>query len=290
MQKGQASRQSNSKLLLVALFLFLFAVPVLVLGPLISSSLFEEERSSDEAIYSAVQADGLDIDKAGTFLKVAGAADLSPVLGKDFLIVSWFNLRSLPQRGESMPVLSHRSTRNGKGYAIALSRTSKEFLRPEVYLSFDGRSGGWYKFSDVKILPGQWFLLAMAYYENRYLGTFVGTYDYTGKVQLKKTGGYEIRIPWKPYKNQSLKVGAVKTGSFRGNIGPVGIFSADNLRTRLSDLLLQFMKEPSELPRYLNDENMLFWSPDGKQDLSPAAHEISMVDAFEKKQEKRIEK
>ncbi len=272
---------SKSNLLLIALFLIIFAVPVLLLGPLLSSRFLESEPYQEDIFGGRLVGDPIEISDHGTFIKVNNAQDLAPPQNGDFLIVSWFNLRSLPSKEGRMFLLSHLNEGgpSKKGYGLALSRASREWMRPEVYLSFDGKTGGWYRFSDIRFLPGQWLMFAMAYYEGKYLGAFVGTYDDRGKVNIQKAGGYELDITWKPYKRSALKVGALKGGLFRGQIGPVGVFNLTNLKESLNSILKDLMRDPIELPSQFNDENVLLWAPSGRNDLSPKAHEIVITEA-----------
>lgn len=276
MARDLASKQSNSNLLLLALFLIVFAVPVLVLGPWLSSRLLDSEPAHEDIFGDRFVGDPIDITERGTFIKVSKASDLAPPQNGNLLVISWFNLRSLPSKEGRMFLLSHLNETGPatKGYGLALSRASREWMSPEIYFSFDGKSGGWYRFSDIRFLPGQWLMFAMAYYEGKYLGAFVGTYDDRGKVQIQKAGGYKLDFDWKHYKRSSFKVGALKEGLFRGQIGPVGVFTIPNLKGHLFTILKDFMREPIELPSIFNDENILLWAPNGRDDLSPKAHEI----------------
>jgi hypothetical protein len=289
METEQASRQSN-KLLLVALFLFLFAVPVLVLGPVLSSVYIDSESPSHDLFAKSFDIEPIEVDDRGGFIKVSKASDIAPRAGQDFFVVSWFNLKSLPSKGGRMFMLSHLKERRSstKGFGLALSRSSKEWMRPEVYLSFDGKSGGWFRFQDIKFIPGQWFMFAVSFYEGKYLGAFIGTYDSRGKVNIQRGGGYEINLPWKRYKTGTLRVGAIESDSFRGFIGPFGVFSAKNIKTNLNDILKSIMLEPSEVPSYFNDEDTLVWSPDGRVDLGPLAHEMKLVEGAKRSPRKRI--
>lgn len=281
MEKSIASKQATSPALLVFLFLFFFVVPVLAFGPFLRAKYVEEEKPPVTVLETTLSSPLL-VSGRGSFLKVAKAEDLAPRPGQDFLTVAWFNFQDLPLQGEKMFILSRfdygSPGESRSGYAIALSR-SFETMRPEVYWSDGSRKqNGWYTFSEVKFLPGEWFLLALSFYSDRYLGVFVGGYDSSGRIKLQSAGGYEINPPILPSGSYPLKVGSVKTGLFTGSLGPVGIFSKPGLSTDLKSTLKDFLREPTSLPDIFDDENILFWSPDGKRDLSPLNHEIRFVE------------
>ena len=111
----------------------------------------------------------------------------------------------------------------------------------------------------------------------------VGSYDQKGKVVINKSGGYELDMPWKSLKGRSLKVGAIKSSTFRGSLGPIGIFSKKDLKRDIMSVLSDFMRDPTTLSGRFNDENILLWSPDGTTDLSPLSHEMLLVDSEPKK-------
>ncbi len=281
MEKSIASKQNTSPALLVFLFLFFFVVPVIALGPFLRAKYVEEEKPPVTVFESSVSSPLL-VNERGSFLKVAKADDLAPRSGQDFLAIAWFNFQDLPIQGEKMFILSRfdygRPGEVASGYAIALSR-SFEMMRPEVYWSDGSRKqSGWYSFAEVKFLPGQWFMLALSFYKDKYLGVFVGGYDANGRIKLQSAGGYELERSIFPSGSYPLKVGSVKTGLFTGSLGPVGIFSKPGLSGDLKSTLKDFLKAPDSLPDIFDDENILFWSPDGKRDLSPLNHEIRFVE------------
>ena len=151
-------------------------------------------------------------------------------------------------------------------------------LRPEVFWRDGHGNGGWYTFSDVKFLPGYWFMIALAYYDDQKLGLFIGSTGVDGKIRIQNAGGYDLGKSVIPGGNAPLKVGSVKTGLFTGNIGPVGMFSKKGISAELKSIIKSFLKEPLTVPSFLNDEDTLFWSPDAKTDLSPHNHELKFID------------
>jgi len=252
--------------------------PVLLLGPPLKKYFFEDTLSEAQVAESAF-ASPIKINARGAFLKVQNAQNLSPSKEKDFLAIAWFNVQDLPTPGQRMFLLSRYDAEAGNksGYAVALARTA-DSLRPEVYWRDEKGKGGWYVFSDVKILPGFWFMLGLTYYQDRYLGTYLGNYQENGKIKLETAGGYDLGRSILPKGDFSLKVGSVKTGLFTGNLGPVGIFSKANMSLEIRDILKNFLKDPVAVPDFFNDEDILFWSPDAKTDLSPNNHDIKFVD------------
>ena len=278
-------RQSNknsgghSFVFLALVFLFFFVVPVLLLGPILRTSFVDDFQPSNSIGDVAIDAP-VAIGGRGAFLKVLPSELFAPSLGKYFFVVAWFNIQDLPSSGQRVFLLSrYESSKSTKsGYAIAISRTI-DSLRPEVYWRDEAGRGGWYSFSDVKILPGYWFMVGLTYYDDTKLGMYVGSYEGNGRVILQPAGGYSFPEPILPASMYPLKVGSVKTGLFTGNIGPVGIFAKESRdHVEIKSIFKNFLKSPMAVPDTFKKDEILFWTPDAKHDLSIYNHELKFVD------------
>ncbi|MCB9030562.1 MAG: hypothetical protein H6619_05880 [Deltaproteobacteria bacterium] len=286
----QGSKHKNPPFLfLLSLFLFFFVVPIAVIAPLINS-LFNIEDFDQSYVEKEIAPSSISVPKRGSFLKVNAAEHLSPTIDKGFLVIGWFNIEDLPAEGERMILLSRYAEASviKHGYAIALTR-EKGVLHPEVLWRDKNGVGAWYPFSHVEILPGYWFMTALSYYNERYLGLHIITTGIDGNLHSYLAGGHELSVPVLPENDFPLKVGSVKTGLFTGSIGPVGVFSVAKLQSKLQDILSSFSDSPADLPDLFKKSEILLWSPDGKSDESQFGHEVKLIEQKRSKSDKEDE-
>jgi len=199
---------------------------------------------------------------------------LNPVSGKDFLITAWLSYRRLPADGERQILLSKfdGESDSRRGYAIALEGGTG-YVRPLVYWRNPHSEGGWYEFADFTVSTEDWFLLAVSFREDRFLGVHKYTIskDHDSKVTL--LGGYDLLEIGLPDNVSELKLGSDRT-NMRIDIGSLGIFSVKNLSEKLRRLLDEFALNPFAIPAVLRDDGTTLWITDGEADKSQYSHDL----------------
>ncbi|RMD86169.1 MAG: hypothetical protein D6808_03895 [Candidatus Dadabacteria bacterium] len=269
---------SGYSVLLIVLFLLFFGATVALIV-----KIGGEHISIGEDASLPIGADyfrqAVDIRGRGAYLKVAHSQDIQPKAGKAFLIVAWFKMDSLPKEGERVFLLSKYdgSSPSKSGYALAL-KGKYQGVNPEVYWRDEKSLGGWYVFSEVSIVPNVWFLTAIAFYEERYLAVYISTINASGEIHLDLAGGYELSQPVYPSSSAQLKFGSVKTGHFKGNIGPVGVFYPHSLGNATKTKLESFLKDPFNIPSWIKGDEVILWVPDGSSDKGPFEFPIKIME------------
>lgn len=252
---------------LVVAFICSFAVPLLLVGKL--SGLFSEEWAerlgvkSDETFPKALSVNG-----ANSTLQIEAHPELNPPADKDFLLIGWFKLNRLPADGQMVLLLSkvENYSRVKRGYAVGLQGAG-DSVRPAVYWQSSGGEGGWQMFSDVKLKPKQWFMLALSFYSGRYLGVHVIDYADPKNFRIVSGGGYDLQQVPLPRSSGGLELGGFIAQEIRGKLGPFGVFTLRNLDQDLKQLLHKFAEQPLQLPGRFDQANVLLWSVDGRKDL-----------------------
>ena len=261
-------------LLLTGLFAASFMLPVLFL-------LFEDKLGvwSDGQLQGDGQAlfsNPFRVKGPGVFFRVRDHQGLDPLSGRDFLLLGWFNLKRLPQPGKRIVLLSKYEDHSltPKGYALGLLRDA-DACRPVVYWNDRGGKGGWYVFSQMDILPRTWFMLALSFRRDRYLGLHSALYlDDAESPRIQLLGGYDLESAVIPESNAQLVMGSFRTSSLRGMIGTIGIFESENLSEDLDSILFSAAANPGEIPDTFDEQQVKFWSVDGVHDLSSFAHRV----------------
>lgn len=253
---------------LVLIYFVAFSMPLLVAGKL--SGLFsvsaKDPDDSDPFFPQAFTVSGPRMT-----LRVGHIDELNPSLDRDFLLIGWFKVRAMPRSGDRTVLLSKfdKKTRFRRGYALALLRDG-EHLRPSVYWADNQGHGGWYNFSDFEVNQRSWFMLAVSFYGGKFLGLHGATgLEENDKAQLKLLGGYELDPPHLPFNRADLLLGADEGSSFRGKVGPFGVFRMASLSEKLKPVLKQVIRDRLSVPASLEQDDIVLWSNDGKSDSGP---------------------
>lgn len=268
-------------LLLALIFTISFAIP-LFCAVQVGGVWFDSDVSRS---YAKEKTDRLFpnarvIGGPNTFLSVSHADDLQPIAGRDFLLTAWFKLRRLPALDERWIVLSkydgESKVRNG--YALALARDG-DLVRPELYWRSAEGKGTWLRFSELDIDSKEWFMLAISFRQDSFLGMHAVTPAVDGREAAKVVllGGYQLN-EMAAGSNEPLLVGSFNVGKFRGMIGPLGIFTPRDLSERLGEILNAAAAAPPAVPDELSLDEVRLWIADGQKDESGTPHSVRFVD------------
>ncbi len=269
-------KDRNYFALLIALFAVAFLIPILFI-----TSFFSGSRSTlptQESEVDAFFSHATSISAAPSFLRVKKSAHLSPIVGEDFLLTVWFRLKKFPQPGEQVGFIAKidASDRSRRGYTIGLTREERD-LRPFVTWRNAEGEGRYQLFSEVALLPRQWYMLALSFVDDSFLGIHLGHIEGEGEIVLEPLGGYEMEEDIRPDSDSDLVLGAQRNGRFRGLLGPFGVFSGEDLGENLEGTLREMLEHPLSLPESIEMEHVLLWSVDGVQDLSENKLELKRV-------------
>ncbi|MBX7136970.1 MAG: hypothetical protein K1X83_03230 [Oligoflexia bacterium] len=272
--------------LLAGLFAAAFVIPFLFAAkiPQLLASKASEIASEEGA--DSLFPDSVFIGGADALITVRESAVLNPPVDKDFLLVAWFKLRNLPANGDDVRLLSHidDSQKQRPGYAIALARHKNE-MRPIVYWNAVNQRAKWKIFDSVKLNPKSWFMIALSFYRQRYLGVHIIELSSDGKGEQRLLGGYDVGEAGLPGGSASLLLGSHGTKSFRGKVGPFGIFNIRDLGADLNEIIKEFRTQPLKLPSRFADANVMLWSVDGRTDQSK--NSLKITAPSEKKRPKK---
>jgi hypothetical protein len=201
----------------------------------------------------------------GSFLATIGKSEsFNPKAGEDFLVFLWVRFSKYPTKGARAIVAlkydEKSSDRQGFGLALVRGRAG---VRPEVYWKGGSRVGGWYPFPDVEIELHKWYLLAVSFRGDRFLGFHTVAHSLKSSETVLTLGGHEVTgLPF-PVSSAPLALG--KNGSrssFRGDIGPSGIVAGSNLSDHLQHILGELSKQPTIIPPLPSSLRMVNWTVD----------------------------
>lgn len=270
----EATRSSAFALLLVFLYLISFSIPFVFAFKFVGwGSVPTETSFNEDAIFGEVTA----LSGAGSFLSISGGGATTPAVGEDFVFSFWVRPSRLPQRSEKILLAgaSEFSADSKDGFMIGLSRDDQK-IRP-IALWGDGDQARWYSFSEVELYPQAWALFVLSFTESRFLGLHVASFSREGKPIITLLGGYEVPEGLVAKTGESLKIGAVGSGRFRGRVGPFGVFSAADLGDKLEDLVKELAANPLERPGSVSFSAVKLWAPSTRNDISGGGARIELV-------------
>jgi len=258
-----------------ALFLLSFSLPVLYgvsSTGLLATLLPDEPREVPrDEVFPTSRA----INASDGEIRVKHAPTLDPAGGAALIIASWFKVKRLPERGGRMILLAKFDSahRHRPGYALSLSEDGGRY-RPGIYWRDGAGTGKWFSFSEFAITPREWFMLALTFHDDRFLGLH-GSVPVPGqKAQVVLLGGYDLGAVDIPSSGADLVVAPVSGHRFTGRVGPIGLFSGIDLSERYRPILKSLAREPLEIPDQLDDEEVHLWIVDGAVDRSPLAQQV----------------
>lgn len=258
-------RNAPSIAVLALIFGLSFLVPLLVAGNYFH--FFSQESESQDEVDDFFPK-SMTIGSPETFLRVDGAAVVDPPRDKDFLFTGWFKLRTHPKPGDRMILVSKINYQDAlrNGFALGISR-DRDSMRAVVYWRDTSGRGSWFDFPEMTFPARQWFMLALSFYGGRYLGLHMLLRQDDGRIETRLVGGYELLPDSYPGSSAELTIGALGASTFRGKVGPVGVFNVRNLSEALDDILKDFRKDPNSIPSRFDEANVILWIPEGTADL-----------------------
>lgn len=273
-----SGRNSFFVIALSLLFAVSFALP-LIFAIKVGSLLYSDRESTDEhSRGSNFLSRSPLVSQPNSFLKINASRSLLPQEGKDFIFLLWVRPKKLPAPGERVVIMSKvdNESASRSGYALALQRETTG-VKPFFYWRDRKGDGTWLSFSEIELVPRAWLMLALSFREARYLGMHGAVVVEQLKPELKLLGGYELEKRIFPSSESNLLVGSHGNGIFRGEIGPIGIFSADSFTDRLESLFNSALVKPEEVPADLSSEEVMLWTIDGKNDSSNIGNTVEFI-------------
>lgn len=261
------------------LFFISFAVPIYIAYE--ASGYFTDPQDQEtKKNVDPVFPDSIPISTQGSHIRLKHDPLLNPTKGKDFAFLIWFKVRQLPSDQDRMVLISKQDFSNSlqPGYSLSLTRYGNS-IRPLVYWKDMEGKGGWYRFSDIELAAKAWYMFFLTFREGSLLGLHIAKAIPGKKPERLLLGGFQFSTPVLPDTETDLIIGSPRNGSFRGKLGPIGIFSGIYLKKHFQEIFRDFSREPLTLPSNIKEDQVVFWSPHGDTDLGPHAHKILRVDS-----------
>lgn len=247
---------------LLGLFLLSFLLPLLFavsIGGVLSTTT------------SNVEVDGIfpnayNFSTQGEALRIFNGEKFNPVPGKDFLAVMWFRLKRLPAVNDGVLLFTKyernkASKDSPPGFALSLKR-DKDAVRPQVYWRNRAGVGKWLVFSEFTVIPKNWFMLALSFHADRFLGLHAAIYEPSEKPKVVLLGGYDLGEVVVADNDADLLFGAFHENLFRGNVGPISIFRGKDIIEKLNPILREIAAAPQKIPEDLLSEDVALWMPE----------------------------
>lgn len=272
--RGMLNPNIAMPLMLAALFILSFVFPILVAAHLngFFDGGWEEGAGNRRELFPTSIAVG---QNDGPITIPAGPG-LDPIVGRDFMLVSWFKFRKVPISGDKVFLLTkfpdERKPRSG--YALGLI-DDNGVLRPMVYWSTT-EGGRWYRFSEFEVPAKVWTMFAVSLREGRFLGLHVATVSEAGEADTKLLGGYDLGADTVAAPEVPITLAPSFPTRYISRIGPVGIFNTKDLTNELKDVVKEFAKTPLEIPGAFSSSDVGLWISDGKADSSAYKHAINL--------------
>lgn len=231
---------------LIALFLGSFAVPIAFSSKFLGRYTELHETSGPLREIPIV----VDVQTSTTGLQISSSNSIQPLVNQDYLLVAWFRLSQLPLEGRPISLISKFSRTRG-GYVVAIKRKGST-IRPVVFYG-NSAKGHWHEFVGSDIIAGDWFMLALSIHSQRYLGLHIGFPNVSDRPLIKLLGGYDLGLL--AGNAQALQIGLGRSG-FRGQVGPLEIFSQKKLGKHLQAVLSDLVTRPLSLPADVNSSSV----------------------------------
>lgn len=198
------------------------------------------------------------ITTTGPAVKVKHNDALNPA-GSDFMLFVWFKSDTVIGADDRSAVVGKYDARERfpEGYGIALVGGA-EGVRPQVYWHNKGTRGRWYVFASTHIEPQQWYLLAVTFRSQRYLGVHIAPMSPTASSEV--LGGYDLEGSVIPAADVDLLVGALGTSTFRGEIGPFGVLRSIDISKDVPKIMKRMAREPSLGADVVDSSQVALWA------------------------------
>ncbi len=260
------------KILSPIIFVLTFVLPVLIFYGIIkfftSPKIEIKESKFGKKTFS--------VKLPGESVRVFDEDLLNPKENKDFILTSWFKFRKLPKDGEKVILITKydATTAYKQGYALAIEKNSSTGFRGSVFWQDINNNGRWYTFGEIPLVPGTWFMFTVSFTSNKHLA-FHYTYELNNEVVTKLIGAYKVSAL--PASKSSFRVGSLITQLFDGRVGTISIINSSNTEKNLEDLIKANFDSPQNIPSIYKDDEVIFWTVGGENDLSKNSLKVLKV-------------
>lgn len=270
--KRTAPITAKTVLWLLLAFVASFATPILfvyVVGPLKATSI----KNIEELFQNTFA-----IKRNEAHLRVANDESINPKLEEDYLAFTWVKFNSIPKERSRVTIVSKldENGENRTGFALGVVRDERS-LRPVALWSDGSETAKWMYFSEVPIIPHQWLLLAISVSKGRFVGVYSGFYA-DGKASAILHGGYDLDRSVNAASTAPLRIGASKSGAFRGQLGPFGILRGTGLAEQAKEIVKGIAATPNRVPRIVLSDWLALWSFDLTTSFGPKGLPVIAVD------------
>lgn len=224
--------------------------------------------------------------------RVSDSSDIQPISSHDFLLFSWIKLANLPEIDERTIIFRKYNPRNINlpGYGLSLIRVKGGEIRMSLYWKDAEGNGGWFALDRFNVPPKEWFLVAFSFVEKKYAGVHIVQANDNDGVSVKRMGGIKVSSKNLPSSKGLLEFGAGGNGFFKGRIGAGGAFILKKLDKNLFEILKEQFVKPLELTKELTKAKILYWTPDGREELSPFKRNLRVTRTGQFKKRDKVEK
>jgi hypothetical protein len=129
-------------------------------------------------------------------------------------------------------------------------------VRPLVYWQDESGKGRWVTFASANIQPKEWYLMAVSFRENRFLGVHIA--PIRTEAPIEAVGGYDLE-GLNPSNDSDLVVGSFANGKFKGRLGPFGVIQKTGLSDDLTALIERLRAEPGVIPD-ADESSVVLWA------------------------------
>lgn len=257
--------------LLIA-FVCSFSIPILfvyIVGPLKSN----QPKSIEELFENTFS-----VKRNESHLRVANDESINPSVTDDYLAFAWVKFNNVPKEKARITIISKLDEEGAhrNGFALGVIRDERS-VRPVAIWTDGSESAKWMYFSEVPIIPHQWILLAISVSKGRFVGVYSGLYS-DGKASAVLHGGYDLDRNIAAASDAPLRVGASRSGSFRGQLGPFGVLKGPNLAEHAKELVKSIALTPNRVPRSIESSWIGLWSMDLSTSFGPKGLPVIAVD------------
>jgi hypothetical protein len=249
-----------------------FSIPILfvyIVGPLKTN----QPKSIEELFENTFS-----VKRNESHLRVANDETINPNISDDYLAFAWVKFNNVPKERGRVTIISklNEDSAHRNGYALGVIRDERS-VRPVAIWTDGSEAAKWMYFSEVPIIPHQWLLLAISVSRGRFVGVYSGYYS-EGKGSAILHGGYDMERSTDASSTAPLRVGASRSGSFRGQLGPFGILKGPDIAEHAKELVKAMALTPNRVPRAVQSDWISLWSVDLSTSFGPKGLPVIAVD------------
>jgi hypothetical protein len=210
------------------------------------------------------------------------------VRSEDFGLFVWIRPRESLQEGDNAIFVAKLKAEPHfvTGYSFGIARRA-QIDRPALFWSDAHGKGGKFLFSDIAITPQGWTLLTVGIFKGKTAtvhSAVLGADDAFHEV-FHGSHVFDEEV-FASAENEPLILGALKSGLFRGSLGPFGIIRGQNLQDRWERIRHELRDSPLEPPTAVSSGELSLFVPDGEVDIS-AFHLDMMSSKLERSKSKK---